>query len=63
MSSQRAWKKSSYSGGGQNECVEVAAGAHVLVRDTKNRDGGTLTLPVEGWTAFVVAAKAGEFDI
>jgi len=47
------WRKSSRSGGGGNECVEVAfvAGA-TAVRDSKNADGGVLVLPLSGWEAF-----------
>jgi hypothetical protein len=38
------WRKSSYSGGNGGACVETASGRGVvLVRDTTNRDGGTLT--------------------
>lgn len=48
------WRKSSYSQGGQGECVEVApAPVEVLVRDTKDREGGNLTVPGEAWTAFL----------
>jgi len=37
------WRKSSYSGGAGNDCVETASGdGMILVRDTTNRDGGTL---------------------
>jgi hypothetical protein len=49
------WRKSSYSGGGANgECVEVATGTTgALVRNTKDRDGGFLTLSREAWKALV----------
>jgi len=55
------WRKSSRSGGGGNECVEVTfvSGATAL-RDSKNPDGGTLVLPSTGWQAFrSVATAAG----
>ncbi|NKQ53062.1 DUF397 domain-containing protein [Amycolatopsis sp. K13G38] len=43
------WRKSSYSGGG-NDCVEVALFAqHVGVRDSKNPDSGALSVSVRGW--------------
>ena len=43
------WRKSSYSGGG-NDCVEVALSAqHVGVRDSKNPDAGELSVSARGW--------------
>ena len=37
------WRKSTYSGANGGDRVEVAdATGVILVRDTKNRDGGTL---------------------
>lgn len=56
------WYKSSYSGGDQGECLEVARGhAGVPVRDSKNPHGPALVFPVESWSAFVSAVKRGEF--
>jgi hypothetical protein len=47
------WRKSSYSGT-QGECVEVSVTSiDVGVRDTKDRDGGTLTLPASVWAALL----------
>lgn len=47
------WRKASYSGGNGGECVEVAdATGLVLIRDTTNRDGGTLEFGVADWQAF-----------
>jgi hypothetical protein len=47
------WQKSSYSGSETN-CVEVAMTQNVVgVRDTKDRDGGTLTLPISAWAALL----------
>lgn len=49
------WRKSTKSGNNGGSCVEVAdnlAGV-VLVRDTKDRDGGTLTFGPAAWRAFV----------
>jgi hypothetical protein len=47
------WRKSSYSGGNGGDCVETASddGA-VLVRDTTDRDGCTLSLPAAAWERF-----------
>nr|WP_121162669.1 DUF397 domain-containing protein [Micromonospora pisi] len=55
------WRKSSRSNGQGGNCVEVADNLadRVLVRDTKNRDGGTLTFAPEAWRAFVGFAKQG----
>ncbi|MFC4017184.1 DUF397 domain-containing protein [Micromonospora sp. GCM10011542] len=49
------WRKSTKSGGNGGDCVEVAANLPgvVLVRDTKNRDGGTLAFGPAAWRAFV----------
>ncbi|MET1075142.1 MAG: DUF397 domain-containing protein [Umezawaea sp.] len=48
------WRKSSYSGGGNNgNCVEVAfTGAEVEVRDSKNA-GARLAFPAESWKRFL----------
>ncbi|HEV8559705.1 MAG TPA: DUF397 domain-containing protein [Actinophytocola sp.] len=50
-----AWRKSSRSGGGNNDaCVEVAlAGPAMAVRDSKSPATGTLAFPTPGWSAFV----------
>lgn len=47
------WRKSSHSGGG-NDCVEVADdGNAMLVRDSKDPDGGVLRLSPEQWRRFL----------
>ena len=46
------WRKASYSSNGE-ACVEVAAGDAVLIRDTTNRAGLTLSVPAATWTAFL----------
>ena len=54
-----AWRRSSYStnGGGEN-CVETASDAgNVLVRDTTNRDGGTLVVSAAAWQAFTAGIR------
>ncbi|WP_030913334.1 DUF397 domain-containing protein [Streptosporangium amethystogenes] len=56
------WRKSSLSGSGPS-CVEMAfVGNDVAVRDTKNRDGGTLIFPRTEWTTFITGIKNGHFD-
>lgn len=48
---EAAWHKSTYSGT-QGSCVEAAhLSTSVGVRDTKDRDGGTLSLPAAAWRA------------
>jgi Domain of unknown function (DUF397) len=46
------WRKSSYSDSNGGSCVEVASGGAVQVRDTTDRDGGTLEFSAEAWAAF-----------
>jgi hypothetical protein len=47
------WRKSSYSDGNGGACVETATGnATIVVRDTTDRDGVTLSVPAETWRAF-----------
>ena len=51
------WRKSSYSGGG-NQCVEVAAAAGMYaVRDSKNPAAGCLVLSGGEWKAFLAQIK------
>jgi hypothetical protein len=42
------WRASSYSTNG-GECVEVALDRPVLIRDTKDREGGILTASTSAW--------------
>ncbi|WP_329101051.1 DUF397 domain-containing protein [Micromonospora sp. NBC_01699] len=53
------WRKSTRSSGNGGNCVEVAdnLSGRVLVRDTKDRDGGTLNFGPDAWRAFVGLAK------
>ena len=51
------WRTSSYSTGDGGQCVEVACGNGVAVRDTKNRDGKTLTFTANAWAAFAASLK------
>ncbi|MFJ9374142.1 DUF397 domain-containing protein [Streptomyces sp. NPDC101455] len=54
------WYKSSYSGGDQGDCLEVARGyASVPVRDSKTVTGPALVFSTSGWTAFVEAVRDG----
>lgn len=52
------WRKSSYSGEGQ-DCVEVRVRrATVGVRDSKDPDGGFFELPAAGWQALTAALRS-----
>ena len=53
------WRKSSHSiDNGNANCVEVgSAPGTVLVRDTTNRDGGTLSVSASAWSTFISDVK------
>lgn len=55
MSSE--WRKPSYSSQSGGNCVEVASDGGVLIRDTADRDGVTLSLPADVWSRFLVAIR------
>ncbi|MEV4786063.1 DUF397 domain-containing protein [Streptomyces tuirus] len=56
-----SWYKSSYSGGDQGECLEVAPGhPDVPVRDSKTAAGPALVFSRSGWAVFVRAVKDGQ---
>lgn len=47
------WRKSTYSGGNGSDCVEVAeAPSSLLVRDSKDREGLSLTFTATAWAQF-----------
>ncbi|MBL1067667.1 DUF397 domain-containing protein [Streptomyces sp. 7-21] len=51
-----AWIRSSYSGNGGADCVEVAAAPPtVRVRDSKNTSGAQLIFGQSAWAAFVIS--------
>ena len=55
------WRKSSYSGDNGGECIEVATAGTVLVRDTTDRDGTTLSVPADAWQEFTATlGQAGK---
>jgi hypothetical protein len=48
-----AWRRSTASNAGDG-CIEVAVdGSFVLVRDSRNRQGGTLKMTSERWSEFL----------
>ncbi|APU17474.1 MULTISPECIES: DUF397 domain-containing protein [Actinoalloteichus] len=58
MNSLTGWQKSSRSHSTTN-CVEVGRTSSLVgIRDTKNRDGGTLVVGHAAFTGFLGAIKA-----
>jgi hypothetical protein len=58
-----SWRTSTYTGNGGGNCVEVANDtSRVLVRDTKDRDGGTLAFTVGAWRRLTDAIKRSLAD-
>lgn len=55
------YRKSSASADTGN-CVEVAKGTEILVRDSKDKAGPVLHFTTAEWAAFLAGVKAGEFD-
>ncbi|WP_087097087.1 DUF397 domain-containing protein [Nocardiopsis sp. JB363] len=51
------WNNSSYSGSRGGNCVEVAEGQCVLVRDTKHRELGHLSFQGPKWTNLLNVLK------
>ncbi|MFD7405110.1 DUF397 domain-containing protein [Streptomyces sp. NPDC059866] len=48
------WTKSSYSGSGGGECLEIAPTPTTIhIRDSKTPTGPTITLSSPAWTAFL----------
>ncbi|WP_116210855.1 DUF397 domain-containing protein [Streptomyces olivoreticuli] len=57
------WRKSSYTGLNDNDCVEVADRQFpgtVPIRDSKNPDGPAITPTTTAWSAFVTAVANGD---
>ncbi|MFI9643923.1 DUF397 domain-containing protein [Micromonospora sp. NPDC051925] len=53
------WRTASRSSNNGGDCIEVADNlpGRVLVRDSKDRAGGTLSFTPEIWRTFVAAQK------
>ena len=51
------WRTSSYSTGDGGQCVEVASGDAIAVRDSADRRGPVLTVTAEAWRTFVVSVR------
>ncbi|CAL9405229.1 hypothetical protein SUDANB145_01546 [Streptomyces sp. enrichment culture] len=61
--SELDWYKSSYSGGGGDNCVEVAVSpGTVLVRDSKDTARQPLAVSLIAWAAFTESATGALLD-
>ncbi|WP_405992412.1 DUF397 domain-containing protein [Streptomyces sp. NBC_00986] len=60
--STAVWRKSSYSQGGANDCVEVADGCTGLVpvRDSKTPSSRPLVFLAGSWVTFVESVRGQE---
>lgn len=60
------WKKSSFSGSNQGQCVEIAdvTAAHdtIAIRDSKNPEGPALLFSPAAFSSFITDVAAGHFD-
>lgn len=59
------WTKSSFSGN-NGSCVECTCDTTddtIAVRDSKDPDGGILEFSHGSWNNFLLAVKAGDFDL
>jgi hypothetical protein len=57
ISESAEWRKATLSNGSGN-CVEVALGPVIGVRDTKDRSAGYLALTPGSWQAFLAEVAA-----
>jgi hypothetical protein len=52
------WRKSTHSGANGGDCVETASDhGLIVVRDTTDRGGSTLSVPTGAWMAFLSAVR------
>jgi hypothetical protein len=52
------WRKSTYSDGNGGECVELASGTGtILVRDTTDPNGVTLTVTANAWRDLITRLR------
>ncbi|MEU3165719.1 DUF397 domain-containing protein [Streptosporangium sp. NPDC006930] len=56
------WRKSSYSGGSSDNCVEVATNLPglIAVRDSKDPSGPMLTFSPAAWNNFLAGIRSEE---
>ena len=51
------WRTSSYSSGDGGQCVEIASGDAIMVRDTTDRRGPVLTFAADAWRTFLASVR------
>ncbi|MFD0315888.1 DUF397 domain-containing protein [Streptomyces flavalbus] len=52
------WRKSTYSDGGDNNCLEVVDGLGIVpVRDSKAPEAGVLVFGADCWRVFVAGVR------
>ncbi|MEV0988031.1 DUF397 domain-containing protein [Streptomyces sp. NPDC049949] len=63
MNSEFNWQKSSFSGGGGEQCLHVAEGRDGAILLCESDDPASIiTTSPEKLAAFIAGVKAGEFD-
>jgi hypothetical protein len=55
-----AWRKSSHSGNGGGNCIEVGDRHDVVVRDSQDREGPRLAVATAEWRAFTERIRRGQ---
>ncbi|MFE2595985.1 DUF397 domain-containing protein [Streptomyces sp. NPDC001840] len=56
---ESAWFKSSYSSGAEGNCVEIAdLAGQVSIRDSKDKEGATLTVPSSAFSSFISTVRS-----
>ncbi|MFI9204104.1 DUF397 domain-containing protein [Streptomyces sp. NPDC053048] len=62
MRSDRTWQKSSYSGGGGEQCVEVAAHADVIWVRESDQPNAIAATGRSAFAALLAGVRAGRFN-
>lgn len=60
---QEDWRKSPYCHAEASQCVEVAFGDEIAVRDSKDPSSPVLRFTLEEWETFISGVKIGAFDL
>jgi hypothetical protein len=65
MEDSLSWRKSSFSGNGGGNCVEVGSGLPnaVAIRDSKRHEDGMHVITSEAFAALLDDVREGRFDI